>query len=114
MSTSSTRDIVKVIVDGEEVPGLIAYGLVEPGRWVGVPFPSTAWAGEPEVEPYVLHGDGWRIVLWEFEIVVWPAPREFSTAIRTTLRTLIEAGSRVAWVGCEGLPFCDPPGLWSG
>jgi hypothetical protein len=25
---------------------------------------------------------------------------------------LIDVGCRVAWVGAEGIPFCDPPGLF--
>jgi hypothetical protein len=56
---------------------------------------------------------GWEVVLWEFPVVTWPSAAELERAIRVTLATMIEGRCRVAWIGAEGIPFCDPPDLFS-
>lgn len=106
------RETLKVIVDGDEVPGLIAYGLRRPGGSADTSFPAYAWIAQPEPTDFTLHGEGWEVLMWEVPIVIWPAPSEMESALRATLGTLIEAGCRVAWIGAEGLPFCDPPELF--
>ena len=101
------RDVAKIVVGGEEAPGLIAYGLLAPGVWGGDPFPSKLWAAQPEVKPYFLRGDDWRIVLWEFEVLIWPATLEFRAAVRATLRSSVRSKGSRNWRGPEEGPKLD-------
>jgi hypothetical protein len=45
-------------------------------------------------------------------IAVWWTGDQFAAAVRATLAAIIHGGSRVAWIGAEGLPFCDAPQLF--
>jgi hypothetical protein len=45
-------------------------------------------------------------------VVIWPTGDDFVRAVRSTLRELIEGGCRAAWVGAEGVRYCDPPRLF--
>lgn len=112
MTAPLARDALTIFVAGEEEPGLIAYGLTPPGAWRGVGFPADAWLAQPEPEAFELHGDHWRVQGWEVPIVIWPTGLDFKTAVSRTLDALIRGGCRVAWIGAEGVPFCDPPGLF--
>ncbi|GAA3594590.1 hypothetical protein GCM10022235_77280 [Kribbella ginsengisoli] len=95
---------------GEEVPGVIVYGLLPRGsRRPG--FPSGAWILADEVCDWTLYGEVWEVAMWEVPIAIWRTGDEFVVAVRTTLAAVIAGGCRVAWVGAEGLPFCDPPSL---
>lgn len=106
------RDSLVVVVDGEEIPGLIFYGLAAPGsRRPGV-FPSSRWRSAPPVVEFLLHGEAWEVVAWELPVIIWPLGDEFVDAVRSTLDALIRQGCRVAWAGAEGVPFCDPPQLF--
>jgi len=60
----------------------------------------------------MLHGETWEVATWDVPIVIWPTGDGFVAATGTTLRAMIKSGCRVAWVGAEGLPFCDPPQLF--
>jgi hypothetical protein len=106
------RDALTVVVGGEEAPGLIAYGLTAPGGWRQGRFPADAWPAAPEADEIVLHGEGWRVYAWEVPVVRWPGGVSFTNAVRRTLEALTRGGCAVAWAGAEGLPFCDPPGLF--
>lgn len=106
------RDALVVVVDGDEVPGLIFYGLALPGRRRPTAFPSQVWISAPEAVEFMLYGETWEVATWEMPVVIWPAGDEFVAAVRSTLLALIKAGCRVAWVGAEGVPFCDPPRLF--
>ncbi|MEU4295010.1 hypothetical protein AB0E63_42880 [Kribbella sp. NPDC026596] len=112
MSRPLARDALTIFVDGEEVPGLIAYGLREPGLAMPA-FPSDAWIAQPEPQEFTLHGDRWEVVGWEIPVVIWPEASRLEGAVRATLDTLTQAGCRVAWIGAEGVPFCDPPDLFN-
>lgn len=112
MIQSPVRETLKIIIEGEEVPGLIAYGLRRPSGSVVATFPADAWIAHPEPTDFTLRGEAWEVLMWEVPIVIWPTPSEMESTLRATLGTLIEAGCRVAWVGAEGLPFSDPPGLF--
>ena len=111
MTAPLARDALVVVVDGEEVPGLIVYGLCERGACRPIEFPHGAWPADPEAGVYALHGDVWEVMLWEIPMIIWPADEAFRAAVQATLRALTNAGCRVAWIGAEGLPFCDPPDL---
>ncbi|WP_159803243.1 hypothetical protein [Arthrobacter zhaoguopingii] len=106
------RDSLTIFVDGEEVPGLIVYGLAAPSLDAVSGFPSEAWIASPSPEHFVLHGEGWKVFLWEVPIIIWPTGAAFQTAVRQTLQAMIDNGCRVAWIGAEGVPFCNPPALF--
>ena len=112
MTHLTARDALKVIVDGEEVPGLIVYGLR--GHKQGTParFPGQVWDVGRDPLAYILHGEHWEVPMWEIPIVSWRAPSDLQSALKSTLAELLNAGCLVAWVGAEGLPFCDPPQLF--
>lgn len=112
MTRPVARDALTIFVDGDEVPGLIAYGLLPPRLDPALEFPAAAWIARPEPRSFTLHGTNWEIVGWEVPVVVWPNAAQFGDAVRDTLAALIAAGSRMAWIGAEGLPFCDPPALF--
>lgn len=111
MSRALARDSLTIFVDGDEVPGLIAYGLRQPGQG-RCSVPSDAWIAEPEITEHRLLGEGWEVLTWEIPIIIWPRAGEFRVSLLRTIRALIDGGSRVAWIGAEGLPFCDPPELF--
>lgn len=107
------RDSLTIFVDGDEVPGMIAYGLRSPGQDLVCEFPADAWTAHPAAAAAsLLSGDGWEVVAWEIPIVVWPSAADLRAALRRTLGALIKGGCRVAWAGAEGVPFCDPPQLF--
>ena len=112
MTCTRARDSLLVIVDGEEVPGITMYGLARRGERRPVEFPSDAWIGRPDGDEFILHGNTWEITTWDLPILVWPTVDDLAAAIRVSLAAFIEAGCSVAWVGAEGLPFCDPPQLF--
>lgn len=106
------RDALSIVVERVEHPGFIAYGLLGVGERPEIAFPIDAWSTSTSPNSLALHGDGWRVHLWEVPIVVWPTRAHFREAVRQTLEALVVNGCRVAWIGAEGLPFCDPPGLF--
>jgi hypothetical protein len=73
---------------------------------------ADTWIGGPTVDEFVLHGNAWEILACDVPILVWPTVDGMAAAVRVSLAALIEAGCAVAWVGAEGLPFCDPPQLF--
>jgi hypothetical protein len=101
-----------IVSDGEEVPGLTTYGLTARGGWRSSEFPSDAWVATPEISEFMLYGVTWEVMTWDVPITIWPTGDEFVRAVRRTLNAMIEGGCRVAWVGAEGFPFCDPPSLF--
>jgi hypothetical protein len=106
------REVLVIVADGEEVPGLTTYGLTTRAGWRSSEFPADAWVTAPEISEFMLYGVTWGIMTWDVPITIWPTGDEFVRAVRRTLRAMIEGGCRVAWVGAEGFPFCDPPGLF--
>lgn len=112
VTASLDRDVLTIFVDGEERPGFIAYGLTTPKGWRDVRFPSELWFGSPVPEVFDLLGEDWRVHGWEVPIVIWRSPTDFKGAVHRTPDALIRGGCRVAWIGAEVVPFCDPPGLF--
>lgn len=112
MTALPARDCLTIFVEGKEVPGLIVYGLAVLGSRHQTGFPSNAWRAVSQVDVYTLRGEAWEVGTWDVPIIIWPAREEFVAAVRLTLGAMIEGGCRVAWVGAEGLPFCDPPQLF--
>lgn len=112
VKTPLARDALTIFVDGEEVPGLIVYGLAAPGQWRSVTFPSDSWPATRRIEESMLHGEAWQVAMWEVPIIIWPSAEELAGAARVSLKAMIDGGCRVAWIGAEGVPFCDPPQLF--
>ncbi|GAA3594615.1 hypothetical protein [Kribbella ginsengisoli] len=111
MTPPLARDSLTVFVGGEEMPGFIVYGLFPRGSH-RPQFPSDAWILADEVRDFTLIGEAWEVPRWDVPIAVWRTGAEFVAAVRTTFEALIAAGSRVAWIGAEGVPFCDAPQLF--
>lgn len=108
------RERLTIFLGGsEEVPGLSFYGLTTHAVKAHVPqFPRGRWPMCPAPEATLLQGEDWRVAGWDLHVASWPTGDGFRDAIRATLQVLINVGSRIAWVGAEGIPFCDPPGLF--
>lgn len=106
------RDVLTVVSGGEEFPGVIAYGLFRPGDRRSDGIPQLRWQDLHATDEFVLRGEAWEVVGWEFAFDAWPESAEWTSAIRATLAAHLDAGCRVAWIGAEGIPFCDPPRLF--
>lgn len=113
MTFSPAYESLKVIMHGDEVPGIIAYGFIASSRWTGPEFPQRSAPFWGLVNEFQLSGDGWAICEWDISVKYWPSGDVFGRAIRDVLGALISAGCRVAWIGAEGFPVCDPPYLFS-
>lgn len=124
-ANSESVDQVGVIVDaipareqltvfvpgGGDLPGLTFYGLSPLESTDALVFPSDSWPHALTARPLRLYGNGWQVRGWDLPILAWPASGAFREAVRSTLASLIRSGACVAWVGAEGVPFCDPPAL---
>jgi hypothetical protein len=110
--TLLARDAMTIFVEGDEVPGIIVYGLLGAGTARSVDFPSSVWVGAPDPGQFRLFGSRWQVLTWEVPVDVWPVGDRWTAAIRATLKAMLDRGARVAWIGAEGLPFCDPPELF--
>ncbi len=105
------REVLTVYVDGDEVPGVLLYGLDSPKNDREPRFPGEAWSGFVALKTYVFHGESWRVRSWEIALSKIPSLDLLSQATSTTLDAFIGSGSVVAWMGLEG-NFCDPPSLF--
>ncbi len=106
--------MTSVFVDGEEREGFILYGLwgsavppVDPIQLGSAPGDTC------EVRRFVLFGEGWRICLFEFSFRELEEYWRAVEGVDGALRELVGSGAQVAWLGSEGLPFADPPDLFT-
>jgi hypothetical protein len=106
------RDVLKVIHDGEELPGIVFYGLVSRGGWANPAFPINLWPSGGQVDDFMLHGEAWEIPCWSLALTSWPAGDAWRNLVQATLQWICENGSVVGWMSAEGIPFCDPPFLF--
>lgn len=111
MSDPVAKDVLTIFRAGEELPGLTFYGLTSFDDWREAPFPSAYWPGLAEGETSALHGDSWRVVVWDVALSDWPREEPWVNAVRSTLKALLDAGCVVTWLGRPGC-FCDPPDLF--
>ncbi|WBQ07841.1 hypothetical protein [Kribbella sp. CA-293567] len=107
----AARESLVVVVGGEETSGLIVYGLSPRGSR-RPEFPFGVWDVAGEVAEFTLVGGTWEVPMWEVPVSVWPVKDQFEGAVRATFEAVIAGGCRVAWIGAEGMPFCDPPLLF--
>jgi hypothetical protein len=100
----------KVYWRGEEVLGLLLYGLRAPDQQ---PRPALVLpAGAQAAAPYELHGDDWAVDLWTIRAVEGlPAGEEWRSLLERLLGRLLDAGYQAAWFALEG-DFADPPHLF--
>lgn len=106
------RTNLTIFAEGQEVPGVIIYGLGPPGA-IKVEPSTLEWTARRTTSLGQLSGPGWQVVLWEVRLTPWPAGREWDELLETTLVSMLDAGAAIAWVGAEGLPFADPPDLFA-
>lgn len=97
--------------DGDEAPGFIVYALGGPEIQRPRGLPDFGWAFEPEVSPWTLKGERWKVDVWFVRVAGWPTQQEFRDSIRQVIGGLIDDGYSVAWIGMEGF-FADPPSLF--
>jgi hypothetical protein len=112
MSEVEARQALRVFVDGEEVPGFIVYGLAPLGHLathVELRFPP----GLQQVGHYRLTGQRWEVQLCEVHVSTWPVSAAWAEALRASLGQMRTQGAVLAWIGAEGLPYADPPDLFS-
>ena len=99
-----------VFVDGDERPGVIAYGIWPAGA--GADLPSDVLLGGGVPRAFRLWGPGWVILGFD---IAYPTPEDLREAlplIEECLELCLRRGAHVAWLGSEGLPFADPPHLF--
>ncbi|MGW2092864.1 hypothetical protein [Promicromonospora sukumoe] len=103
-----------VFIDGDEMLGLILYGL-----WAGASPPINA-SDLPEldplgtsVRPFQLVGEGWSIRGLDVGFAAETSYRAAVEGWDGLLDTFLDRGASLAWLGSEGLPFADPPDLFT-
>lgn len=104
------RDHLRIFWKGEEAEGLLFYGLRR-RRHPTVPQFPTSWAARTQVNSFLLHGDGWEVVLWEVWTPGWLLQEKLDSLVSECFEALHAAGSVVTWMGVEG-GFVDPPHLF--
>jgi hypothetical protein len=106
------RETLTVFIDGEELPGVIVYGLRRPGL-APIDFPVHGWVLSHGPHAFRLHGEMWEVLGWDLALGAWPNSQDWPGVVHRTLTALVAAGCAVAWLGAEGCPFSDPPDLFS-
>lgn len=106
------REVLRVIRDGEELPGVTFYGLVARGGWARADFPVDLWPSGGQVEDFMLHGEAWEIPCWDLALNAWPSTESWKSFVHATLQWICDRGCAIGWMSAEGRPFCDPPLLF--
>lgn len=103
-----------VFVDGEERTGYILYGLWSEAAAPCEQLDARALrVGAAIARPFRLVGDGWNVLGVDCAFVSDLDYREALDRLEGQMDAIIAAGARVAWMGSEGLPFADPPDLFT-
>jgi hypothetical protein len=106
------RTNLTIFMEGQESPGVIVYGLGAPGS-IKVEPSAYEWAARRTTSVGQLSGHNWQVVLWEVRLVPWPNGSAWDEVLERTLDSMLDAGATIAWVGAEGIPFADPPDLFT-
>lgn len=93
---------------------MIAYGLARRRGWRGDRPPADPWmvAELGDDGQFVLVGDLWEVIMLTIQVDAWPTAATLAESTRRLFEALLAGGCRIAWLGAEGLPFCDPPELF--
>jgi hypothetical protein len=105
-----------VFVDGTEMLGFIVYGLWRGGSVTAASAGLQAGlhrGGAGTAHAFRLFGDGWTVLGWDLGFEDADEYRTALTQVETLLDHALGAGACVAWMGYEGLPFADPPDLFT-
>lgn len=112
--TENDIPATSVFIDGTEELGFILYGL-----WTGV-VESTMRLDGGELDlgdglfrPFRLFGDGWTILGCDVGFRNPNAYRLGMAHVERVFDRILLKGASVAWMGYEGLPFADPPELFT-
>jgi hypothetical protein len=105
------REVLTVIRDGLQVPGITFYGLSQGGARPEAVFPDDFWPTGTEYSTSWLGGVGWSVLVWDLALPEWSRGPVFRTALVETFSALQHGGCVIAWIGREGY-FCDPPQLF--
>ena len=112
--TGSNAGRSSVFIDGTEVLGFIVYGL-----WSGDLASTTEVNDESlpvqdaTLRPFRLFGDGWTILGYDVGFHGLAAYQSAISKAEILLDSILDLGAHVAWMGYEGLPFADPPDLFT-
>ena len=109
--TEKTENLLKIFWEGDEVSGITTYGYWKGKVVKELVFPRHLWPERTLFKTSRLHGEGWEVIVWDIRISIWPSHQDWIELIRTTLKSMVEAGAEVAWCGLEGF-FADPPSLF--
>lgn len=103
-----------VFVDGVEMSGFILYGL-----WAGTAPSATAIELKElrrtttSLRALKLTGDRWQILMFEAAFSEDATYRTAAMEHSRWLQEILRDGAQVAWLGSAGLPFADPPELFT-
>ena len=110
MNDAVTRDVLQILCNGNEVPGLTVYAYRRRQMGAQPAFPLELWPAETGVKPSKLSGEEWLVWVWDVKVERWPD--QWMEVVRSSLSRLAEMGGLVVWCGLEGY-FADPPDLLS-
>lgn len=102
-----------VFVDGVEKLGFILYGLWPVASRVGEPDFEDLASDAVAIRGFHLVGESWDIVGVECGFEDDSLYRGAVSNIEPWFDVLLACGAHVAWLGSEGLPFADPPDLFT-
>lgn len=102
-----------VFVNGEEKLGFILYGIWPKSLSAQPPAVPVVEVPGAEFRTFVLYGDSWYIIGIELGFDDGAQYRSAVDGVETLLRTVLANGAQVSWIGSEGLPFADPPDLFT-
>lgn len=105
------EDALGVVFRGEEVPGLLVYGIGEPGWHTGLP--PVEGSGWVEVGRWVLVTEHAHVVVVTLAVTdmgelrrAWPAPLDRASDV------LLAHGAVACWWMLEAAAYADPPALF--
>jgi hypothetical protein len=109
---NKTIDSLGIIWKGDEVDGILVYGLWYSSIPASAPeFDVRLWPSKVEWKPWKLFGEDWCIWMLEIAVKGWPNPEDWNQTIYNILRSMKKHGAIIAWMGIEG-HFADPPSLF--
>lgn len=106
------KDQLTIFRKGEEVPGLIAFGLRPNSSGSSPHFPAATWPTGTTLDEHFYEYSRSHVVVWRIGLQSWPPPHQWSSSLVATLDSLLDAGSVVSWIGRGEGCYCDPPSLF--
>lgn len=106
------KDQLAIFREGDEVPGIIAFGLRPNSITRPASFPGSRWPARTTLEEHHYVYSKSHVIVWRIGLQSWPSPDLWESALVTTLDRLLDAGSVVSWIGRGEGCYCDPPSLF--